>query len=92
MLAVVGSYVGFILPYALLKLLISMLVFFIVLIVGFIGAFMPKQIKCVGKIKKTKRKKKKSKVEWEDVGEEFKMALYNLASTIKENLKPKRKK
>jgi hypothetical protein len=34
----------------------------------------------------------KKNINWEDVGEEFKLAMYNLASRIKENLEPNKKK
>ncbi|MEA3514548.1 MAG: hypothetical protein U9R34_03670 [Nanoarchaeota archaeon] len=66
------------------------LVFVIVIISGYIKIV-------IELIPKTKQEKKKSKVkpkktEWEDIGNEFKNALYNLASTLKQNLEPKRRR
>jgi len=59
-------------------------VIIVVLIVGYVKVF-------TGLIPK-KSPKKKSKVEWEDVGDEFKGAAYNLASTVKKKLEPKKKR
>lgn len=62
--------------------------FFIVLIVGFVGVFssiLPKKAKPV-------IKPKRKGIEWEDVGEEIKSAIYNLASTIKKRFEPKKAK
>jgi len=43
-------------------------------------------------IKPKKKKSKKNDVDWKDIGGEFKMALYNLASTMKDALEPKKEK
>ena len=64
------------------------LVFLIVIISGYIKIVLdliPKD-----KIEKKKSKVKQKNNEWKDIGNEFKMAIYNLASTIKENLEPKK--
>jgi hypothetical protein len=66
-------------------ILAMVLVVLIVLIVGYVHIFSDLK-------KKGKPVKKKSEVEWEDVGEEFKEAAYNLASTVKEKLEPKKTK
>jgi len=39
---------------------------------------------------KVDKKKRKKKLEWEDVGEEFKEAAFNIGRTLKESFKPKK--
>ena len=73
-----------------LKPIVVVLVFVIVIIAGYVKIVIdltPKE-----KPEKKKSKVKSKNIEWTDVGNEFKMALYNLASTIKESLEPKKKK
>jgi len=71
-----------------LEHLASSLVFLMVIIFGYIKIFI--DLKPKNKQEKKKRKVKQKDIEWEDVGNEFKIAAYNLASTIKENLEPKK--
>ena len=68
------------------------LVFLIVLIAGsvrIIAALLPQKKK---EEKKKPSKNKKDTTSWEEVGNEFRSALYNLASSLKESLEPKKKK
>jgi hypothetical protein len=71
--------------------LIYVIVFLIVLIVGYIAVFarMGKKEK---EEPKEKQKERVEKVKWSEVGEEFKMAMFNLARTINNSLEKKNKK
>jgi hypothetical protein len=72
--------------FKLLEPLAYILIFFLVIIFGYIKIF-------IDLIPKRKEKKTKTKnIRWKDIGNEFRMAAYNLASTIKESLKPKKKR
>ena len=68
-----------------------MLVLIIILIVGYVHVFsriIPRR-----KIPRViiKPRRQESNIEWKDVGNEFKGAAYNLASTLKDSLEPKKK-
>ena len=70
---------------------VVIIVFFIVLIVGVVNVVSSHiQKNLLSKPQKTTAKKQK--IEWKDVGEEVKGAAYNLASSIKKSLKPKKEK
>lgn len=70
-----------------LKPFAFILVFILVITFGYIRVLTG----LYSKDKKMKKAKQKG-IEWEDVGEEFKMAMYNLTSSIKESLEPKKRK
>jgi len=57
----------------------------IVLIVGYVKVF----TRLIPKPKKKKKKKKRKCVDWEDVSEEFRKALYNIGKTLEQRFKPK---
>jgi len=86
--------------------LILTLVFLLVIVIGYLMIIIglipkgkckehtkekkPKEKEVVKK--KVKKRSKKSQVEWDDVGNEFKMAFFNLGRVLKETLEPKKKK
>lgn len=81
----IESYVDLALPFNLLLSITIPVVFFIVLIAGYVHIFVS-----IGKPReKPKSKKKSSKLEWEDVGEEFKQAFYEMARSLKRRFKKK---
>ena len=87
---------------------VIVLVFIIVIVSGYVKIVIDLGSRCIPKRKDKSRSKKESvknkkaydnksksqkdNISWDDVGSEFKLAMYNLASTLKENLKPKNKK
>jgi signal transduction histidine kinase len=89
--------------FRLLEPIAFIFIFLIIIILGYINIFSKlfsnkekhkAQEDSTKKKKKSKKEKTDSKknINWEDVGEEFKLAMYNLASRIKENLEPNKKK
>ena len=73
------KYVLFLIPFAYL------LVFIIVLIVGYIKIFMELGLKSK-KIEKLKKSNKGDKVGWDEIGEEFKLVVYDLLRKAREKL------
>ena len=69
--------------------IIVILVLIVVLVVGYVHVFIG-----IGKSKDSEEQIKKTNepIEWKDIGQEFKGALYNLATTIREGLRPKKSK
>lgn len=73
--------------FKLLEPLAYILIFFLVIIFGYIKIF----IDLIPRRKEKQTRKAKTKeIRWKDIGNEFRMAAYNLASTIKERLEPKK--
>lgn len=79
--------------------LVYFLVFVIVLIAGYIQVikdiFTPARKERVILVEEEKTKKKKSrkeKVTWDEVGEEFKEAMHSFAKALKEAFEPKKRK
>ena len=84
--------------------LIYTLVFFIVLIVGYVNIFV--RLRNISRRKEMDRKvyhremeadrvyeeRQHKRVDWKDVGDEFKATAYNVASNIKKSLEPKEEK
>jgi len=68
-------------PFYLLALV---LVPVIVLIVGYIHIF----VRLIPKRKKKVEKTRIKHVEWSDVGDEFRQAMYNLGQTLRETFEP----
>jgi len=67
------------------------IVFWVVLVVGYITILT--RFKREGREEKEERKaKKKSDIEWEDVGDAFRQAFYNIGMALKEAFEPKKKK
>ncbi|MFC1691601.1 hypothetical protein ACFL0W_05470 [Nanoarchaeota archaeon] len=94
--AIVSEFVGITNLFILIsvfKIILMLLVFVIVIIVGYIGVFIPKpckkeQPKPTKKSKsKKKPKSKKSKLEWEDIGEDFKGLINDIIKKIRKALK-----
>lgn len=79
------KYVLFLIPF------VYLLVFIIVLIVGYIKIFMELGLKSK-KIEKLKKSNKGNKVGWDEIGEEFKLVVYDLLSKAREKLKSEKGK
>ena len=62
------------------------LVFVIVIIVGYVHVFLG-----LGTERRVAKKRVRDDLEWKDVGEKFKGAAYNLASSLKDSLEPKKR-
>jgi hypothetical protein len=69
-------------------------VFWIVIAVGYILILVRfgKEKSESGEPEKKPKEKKKSNVEWSDVGEQFKQALYNLGNSLRNACEPKKKR
>ena len=78
------------------RYLIATVVFFIVIIVGYVKIFTPerpadeKVREKVKERKKEKVKNKKSDTEWKDVGEEFKMMVMDVLKSIRRSVNKKK--
>jgi len=82
----IESFVDINLPFNLLSIIAYPIVFFIVLVFGYVSIFTG----LTGK--KPKVKSKKKGVKWEDVGEEFKLAFYELAQSLRRAFSKKKRK
>lgn len=80
--------IGEVEPLRVLYFVVIPLVFFIVLVVGYVNVF-----KNIGSEKHTekpvKKMKDKKKVEWNEVGEEFKLMIYDLIRKAREAINKK---
>ncbi|MDO8517572.1 MAG: hypothetical protein Q7S33_05600 [Nanoarchaeota archaeon] len=74
-----------------LEPLVLILVFITTLIFGYVKIFSNLNQKSKKPKKQKEKSKNKQDIEWQDIGDEFKMAIYNLASSIKQSLEPKKK-
>jgi amino acid transporter len=88
------SNIGTFFKFQLLEHIVIVIVFVIVIIVGYIKIIINlcSKEKIEKKKKKVKKKSitKKEDIEWEEIGNMFKMAAYNLATTLKDALEPKK--
>lgn len=82
-------------PIHLFSFFTSIFVFVMVIIVGYVKIFTDigkHAKKKTAEVKKpSKETKKKSEVQWSDVGEEFKMAMYELAKSLRRAASGKKK-
>lgn len=73
-----------------LEPLVLTFVIILVIILGYVKIF--KDFSSEKKPKNENVKSKHEYIEWADICNEFKMAIYNLASAIKKSLEPKKNK